>query len=602
MKCQNCGAELPSGARACPRCGAPVASARRSMRDLPDPSKTGAHPTFGGRAPQNPTPGVIEDDPISGDESSSKAGVNVAPWRMHTLRGNRVQPEVGPRKSTQIKHSEDIPLNAAAQPRKHTRGYYRAIVLFFLLLVALGVGIAVGGYALELWGGKSVPHVTGMTQQRAIQAMTDKGFSSDVVLEPSDSGAGYVLSTDPEGGDRAPAGSTVTLTVAADRTIPSVVGLSAEDAKAALVAAGAQNVSFSYTYSDQPEGTVIAVSPDEGSVFMGTEEVTLTVSQPPVVPDVVGKKESDAVASLQDAGLTADIQYERGTEDKKGLVLSTNPVANTRASESGVVKVVVADPNPSDYHHLLEYFTSPASGISTWLTDQGFTLEVGYRADAGGVVESLKNETGEVVLFSPTPWATSVAQPADTEPTDVLQQGNNYSGLALTIPAEEIAQTGDSQAVADQIVDQCGFGTPSETRTEKNVRLPEGVSAKGHSFVCEYGVQGDYCWTVLVRSQTGNKVDAIVTCAPKSLFNNIDLSKSGNSICDFIVYSQVYAGGSNSATSTPSDENKAATTANGDVSAGKPSKADEASGAKDAEGGDAGEADAAAEAPEEGAE
>lgn len=619
MRCEACGAKIPDGADVCPSCGAPMPSGqrparrtpKRSISGVPDPAKTVASapvrledvasddagptevvprsatsrareerkPVQGHRVPEflegqvsaradgtshRPTvPGALEDDPISGDESTGAEGVGVATWRMHTLRKNDVRAETAPRQSTRIKHSEDIPLDASSKPRKHTRGYYRTVVLFLLLLAAIAAGLAAGTYALEVWGGRSVPRIVGTTQGRATQLLEEKGFSVSILTEPADSGTGYVLSCDPAPGTRIPEGSTVTVTVATDRTIPSVVGLSVEEARAALEAAGARNVTLKYSYSDQPDGTVLGVSPAEGGIFMSTEEVVLTVSQPPVVPDVVGKKEADAVAALQSAGLTANVTYKSGLEEQKGLVLSTSPAANTRAGSDGVVQVVVTDPNPSDYHHLLEYFTSSASILSPYLTNQGFTLEVGYRAETGGAVERFRNEVGETILFSPTPWAASVSQPDGTDVTDELQQGSNYGGLTLTIPASEVAQSGDNASAASDVADLCGFGSPTETCTEKDVVLPDGVTASGHTFYCEYGTSGDYCWAVIVRGVSNNQADAIVTCAPLSLFNNIDLSKSGNSICDFIAYSQVYAGGSNSSVANEPEVNESASTANG---------------------------------------
>lgn len=594
MRCEACGAELPDGATTCPSCGAPVPAGRRgngrrrSVSGVPDPAKTGdagtarkparAHnvPDFledqvegqnsvgQTRAKSRPSaPRALEDDPITGDESTGTEGVGVAPWRMHTLRGNRVRQETAPRQSTRIKHSEDIPLDASSKPRKHTRGYYRAIVLFLLLVAAIAAGTGIGTYSLEMWGGKTVPRVVGTAQARATQVLEEKGFSVNVVTEPADSGTGYVLRSDPEPGTRLPEGSTVTLTVAADRTIPSVTGLSMEEARSALEAAGASNVTLKYSYSDQPEGTVLGVSPAEGGIFMSTEEVVLTVSQPPVVPDVVGKKEADAVAALEAAGLTANVTYRSGSQEQKGLVLSTSPAASTRAGADGVVQVVVADPYPSDYHHLLEYFTSPASILSSYLTGQGFTVELGYRAEAGGAVERFRNDAGERILFSPTPWAANASQPEGTDVTDQLQQGSSYGGIVLMIPASAITQNGANKDVADEVADLCGLGSPTETCTEKDVVLPDGVTASDRAFYCEYGTSGDYCWTVIVRAVSNNQVDAIVTCAPRSLFNNVDLSKSGNSVCDFVAYSQIYAGGSNSAVANGPEVNESATTANG---------------------------------------
>ncbi len=50
---------------------------------------------------------------------------------------------------------------------------------------------------------------------------------------------------------------------------------------------------------------------------------------------------------------------------------------------------------------------------------------------------------------------------------------------------------------------------------------------------------GDYSWSVLVVSE-GGSVRASATCAPTSLYDDYDLSKFGNSICDMIACVDVY--------------------------------------------------------------
>ena len=112
MRCEACGAELPDGATTCPSCGAPVPAGRRgngrrrSVSGVPDPAKTGdagtarkparAHNVHDfledqvegqnsvgqTRAKSRPSaPRALEDDPITGDESTGTEGVGVAPAR-----------------------------------------------------------------------------------------------------------------------------------------------------------------------------------------------------------------------------------------------------------------------------------------------------------------------------------------------------------------------------------------------------------------------------------------------------------------------------------------------------------------------------------------
>ncbi|MDQ3985162.1 MAG: transglycosylase domain-containing protein [Actinomycetota bacterium] len=88
-----------------------------------------------------------------------------------------------------------------------------------------------------------VPEVFSMPVDDAIAALTDRGFEVAQVYEQTVTyPPGRVIAQDPEGGERAAIGSTVTITVSisssADGTVPSVLGLDSESAQDRLVAVG----------------------------------------------------------------------------------------------------------------------------------------------------------------------------------------------------------------------------------------------------------------------------------------------------------------------------------------------------------------------------
>jgi serine/threonine-protein kinase len=62
----------------------------------------------------------------------------------------------------------------------------------------------------------TVPDVTSQDEETARATLEQSGFEVEVVREPTDDDTadGFVLSQDPEGGTKAEAGSTVTITVA----------------------------------------------------------------------------------------------------------------------------------------------------------------------------------------------------------------------------------------------------------------------------------------------------------------------------------------------------------------------------------------------------
>lgn len=96
----------------------------------------------------------------------------------------------------------------------------RRCALAAVLAVALCLLLAAITYQAELWGGVSVPDVTGLTEAGATSALRDAGFDVSVTDVPTDSGAGTALYTNPQVGARARRGSTVELGVGVPRTVP----------------------------------------------------------------------------------------------------------------------------------------------------------------------------------------------------------------------------------------------------------------------------------------------------------------------------------------------------------------------------------------------
>lgn len=543
MRCERCGADLPKGASVCPTCGASV-------------TKTELGDGENGRAaiPRHfgPTQAVVtqslEDDPDSGDESSAVDGEGIPSWRINTLSHNNLGRDVRPRKSSSAKHSEDKPMNHRHQPRKHRRVWYWAIAVAICAVALVAAVVVLGTYELELWGGKTVPAVIGINQNEATKAVEAKGLSVQVESRPSDSGVGYVLETEPGVGSRVEAGGTVKLIVSANRTVPAVTGMTLDDARAALDDMGAQNVHITYDSSNQAaESTVLSVSPAEGSVFTSSDEITLVVAQAPTVPDVTGQSESEAVKSLGQAGLTADVNYERDMTAKAGTVLSESPRAGQRAGNDGVVQLTIANPNPTDYLHLLEYFSSTSGDLPTWLGTQGFALKVGYRNGGDRAVESFANEAGDEVTFTSTPWLAAGDQPDGSDAEDVITKGAFYDGLRVTVCEDESPEAGATQVSTQQLMSTCGFTGEVDSCSQADITMPAGLRSPRANFYCVSGESGDYVWTVLVKSTSGTKTEAVCTAGPKSLYEAQDLSQYGNSICDFVAYQEMF--GSTSTTS-----------------------------------------------------
>ena len=212
-------------------------------------------------------------------------------------------------------------------------------VLFVAIIAAAAIGIT---YSLELWGGKTVPDVTGEAQADAIWLLESKGFAVDTSQVKSDEVEGIVLITDPAAGSRVPSGTTVNVSIATPRAVPDIVGSTQDEAKAAFEKEGLGNVTFKTVKSDEIEGTVLEVEPQAGTKVKSATAVTVTVAESYVVPDVTGKSQDDATAALKEAGYAVEVATKYSEDGSEGTVLSTDPAAETKLKSGSTVTITVS--------------------------------------------------------------------------------------------------------------------------------------------------------------------------------------------------------------------------------------------------------------------
>ena len=195
-----------------------------------------------------------------------------------------------------------------------------------------------------------VPPLVGQTQEEAESILEDARLQlGEVTEEPSDEvEEGLVIRQSPEAGQQVDARSSVDIVVSAGPesvTVPPVVGLSEEDARAALDAAGLE-VDVIRDSADEPAGEVIAQDPSAGTEVASGDTVTITVSEGPQgepMPNVVGQDAEDAEDLLEDEfGL--NVNREAETEpcaQPPGTVCRQDPDPGTPVSEGDTVTILV---------------------------------------------------------------------------------------------------------------------------------------------------------------------------------------------------------------------------------------------------------------------
>ena len=133
----------------------------------------------------------------------------------------------------------------------------------------------------------TVPDLTNYVQADAEQQLKNLGVSVLVTqaVEPSVA-SGAVIRTDPAAGSQVAAGSTVVVYISRPQVstttkVPSLVGMTTDDARTLLVQNHLGLGSQSEQYSDQPEGTVISQDPAAGSTAKLNGRVNIVVSAGP---------------------------------------------------------------------------------------------------------------------------------------------------------------------------------------------------------------------------------------------------------------------------------------------------------------------------------
>jgi beta-lactam-binding protein with PASTA domain len=186
--------------------------------------------------------------------------------------------------------------------------------------------------------------------------------------------------------------------------VPDVVGHPQADAELTIAGAGLVAATSLVPHDTVDEGLVIETSPTAGTEVEIGSQVSLSVSTgppPPTVievPDVVGDASDDAVATLEDAGLTTEIVEQESEEIDAGLVIETNPQAGTEVAPETLVTVTVSTgPGETTVPDFYGMTTDEAQAAAD---NAGLTLEIildPQDPDEDGIVVDQDPEAGTTV-------------------------------------------------------------------------------------------------------------------------------------------------------------------------------------------------------------
>jgi beta-lactam-binding protein with PASTA domain len=238
---------------------------------------------------------------------------------------------------------------------------------------AAGAQVAKGSrIAIRVSRGRAtVPDVVGQARNPAATAVRAAGLVPQNFTVPSTQPAGTVVAQSPQAGRRVPGGSKVRLNVSSGQTpgagpppppppppppggnkpatvtVPDVSGQPQEAAQRRLNASGLK-AGVVYVPSEEPQGTVVSLSPDAGTTQKRGTRVQLNVSLGPspgeqrAVPDVLGQDPAAAKARLESAGFEVQTLPQGVTDPSQvGSVVDEQPARGRRAPVGSVVTIYV---------------------------------------------------------------------------------------------------------------------------------------------------------------------------------------------------------------------------------------------------------------------
>ncbi|MGH8895254.1 MAG: Stk1 family PASTA domain-containing Ser/Thr kinase, partial [Actinomycetes bacterium] len=198
-----------------------------------------------------------------------------------------------------------------------------AVLAVFVIAAVLGRELFNGGGG----GTVAVPEVSGLTVPQAQEALQAEGLRLGQEEPKNDATVpeGNIIDQSPEAGAQLEEGGAVDVVVSAgieETTVPSLVGLSLDEARQALREADLELGDTRPVPSEEAQGTVTRVNPDEGeTVEVGSAVDVRYASGNNRVPDVEGRSAGEATNVLEQAGFRVNENEQETGDEEPGTVL-----------------------------------------------------------------------------------------------------------------------------------------------------------------------------------------------------------------------------------------------------------------------------------------
>ncbi|MEU6661606.1 Stk1 family PASTA domain-containing Ser/Thr kinase [Streptomyces sp. NPDC046821] len=196
----------------------------------------------------------------------------------------------------------------------------------------------------------TVPDMRGLDYSEAETQLTDKGFQVTKETKESSQTPNVVISQDPQNGTKVEKGSTITLTVAKEKTlatVPDVSNKTCDEATTQLEASNLKAVCTEEANGSAEAGKVFSQSLAAGSSADPGSTVTLKIAKAPeqiTIPgDIGGKKLKDVQKQLSDMGLVVALA-PGASNDENATIVSSQPAPNSPVNKGDTVTLFTVPP------------------------------------------------------------------------------------------------------------------------------------------------------------------------------------------------------------------------------------------------------------------
>jgi serine/threonine-protein kinase len=297
------------------------------------------------------TPVSIAYQHVSGEIPSARALQSDLPAGIETIIKVALAKKVDDRYQSaeamlgdlvKVRQGQNVTTKVATKPlftRRSALAYGGA----FLAAIAISItGFLLSGVEEP---GPMIPNLVGLSESEA-RALLDGYVITIKTAHDAVIPKGRIASQSPLATTRAPNGSAVVLTISdgpGNAIVPDdLIGMALIDARAALAAVGLTVSQTIAAPSDQPQGTILEVSPEVGSITTAGSGVVLTIASGEItVPDLIGVEVIQAKTILIQAGFLIKEFYEFDAAQPEGVVIRQAPEAGSTQTIGNSVTITI---------------------------------------------------------------------------------------------------------------------------------------------------------------------------------------------------------------------------------------------------------------------